>query len=35
VKSEMLVPCVELGNDDFRCALCVGLPLLVLFGYFV
>jgi hypothetical protein len=31
-KSELIIPCVELGNDDSGCALCVGLPLLVLFG---
>jgi hypothetical protein len=31
-KSKLLIPYVELGNDDSRWALCVGLPLLVLFG---
>jgi hypothetical protein len=28
-KSELLVHCVELGNDDSRWGLCVGLPLVV------
>jgi hypothetical protein len=33
LKSDLLVPCIELGNDDSGCALCVGLTLLVLFGF--
>jgi hypothetical protein len=33
VKSEPLVPCIDLDNDHSGCALCVGLlPLLMLFG---
>jgi hypothetical protein len=35
VKSELLVPCVGLGNDDSGWALCVRLSLLVLFGHSV
>jgi hypothetical protein len=34
-ESELLVPCVELDNDDSRWALGVGLPLTVLFGHSV
>jgi hypothetical protein len=32
-ESELLVPCVELDNNDTGWALCVGLPLHVLFGH--
>jgi hypothetical protein len=31
----MLVSCVELGNDDSGRALCLGLPLFVLFRHSV
>lgn len=34
-ESELLVSCVELGNDDSRRALCLGLPLFVLFRHSV
>jgi hypothetical protein len=33
VKSKLLVPFVELGNDDSRWTLFVGLPLFVLFEH--
>jgi hypothetical protein len=33
-ESELLVPYVELGNNDFVWALCVGLPLSRLFVHF-
>jgi hypothetical protein len=35
VKSGLLVPCVELGNDASGWSLCVEFPLLVLFGHSV
>jgi hypothetical protein len=34
-KSERLILCVELANDDARRALCLGLPLPVLFRHSV
>lgn len=34
-KSDLLVSCVELGNDASGWSLCVELPLVVLFGHYV